>query len=417
MATLATWVAGLCKHPALSSGERGVLLIVAQDQRTADVVFEYVLSNVEASPILRQLMQTSNQRVLRLSNNVSIEVRAADFRNLRGLTFITAIADEVAFWQTSDASSNPDVEILRAIRPGLLTTNGPLIMISSPYARRGSLFDEFDHHFGAKGDRKILVAQAASKIMNPGLEQSQIDREYEKDPASASAEYGAQFRTDIKSFVSLDAVRAVVEVGVHERLPKPGVAYLAFCDPSGGQIDSMTLCVAHLDYISEIVVIDRLVEVRSPCSAEIASTEFAAIMKTYGLSTCYGDKYGQVWVREQFSRVGIAFLQEADGKSQLYGSLLAAINSRRVSLLDNARLISQLCSLERITGRGGHDTIDHPKGALDDIANACAGATSMLLSRGVFNWAAMGHGTSSENDTASWRQWRCNNTSIVSIRI
>jgi hypothetical protein len=44
-------------------------------------------------------------------------------------------------------------------------------------------------------------------------------------------------------------------------------------------------------------------------------------------------------------------------------------------LLDNAKLIAQLCSLERRTARGGKDSIDHPPGgAHDDVANAVAGA-------------------------------------------
>jgi hypothetical protein len=44
------------------------------------------------------------------------------------------VADEIAFWQAEDGSANPDTEILRAVRPTLLTTHGPLIAISSPYA-------------------------------------------------------------------------------------------------------------------------------------------------------------------------------------------------------------------------------------------------------------------------------------------
>jgi hypothetical protein len=44
------------------------------------------------------------------------------------------------------------------------------------------------------------------------------------------------------------------------------------------------------------------------------------------------------------------------------------------TLLDDARLISQLCSLERRTGRSGRDAVDHRSGQHDDKANAAAGA-------------------------------------------
>ncbi len=42
----------------------------------------------------------------------------------------------------------------------------------------------------------ILVAQGATRDFNPDLAQSFIDRAMEHDPAAASAEYMAQFRTD-----------------------------------------------------------------------------------------------------------------------------------------------------------------------------------------------------------------------------
>jgi len=40
-------------------------------------------------------------------------------------------------------------------------------------------------------------------------------------------------------------------------------------------------------------------------------------------------------------------------KSELYLELLAMINSRRTELLDQPRMIAQLCALERRTARGG----------------------------------------------------------------
>ena len=60
-----------------------------------------------------------------------------------------------------------------------------------------------------------------------------IDEATERDPASAAAEYGAQFRSDVDSFVNREAVEACVSVGVRERPPISGVTYSAFVDPGG----------------------------------------------------------------------------------------------------------------------------------------------------------------------------------------
>jgi hypothetical protein len=54
--------------------------------------------------------------------------------------------------------------------------------------------------------------------------------------------------------------------------------------------------------------------------------------------------------------------------------VLALLNSARARLLDDERLVGQICALERRTRPGGHDTVDHPVGGRDDVANAALGA-------------------------------------------
>ena len=40
------------------------------------------------------------------------------------------------------------------------------------------------------------------------------------------------------------------------------------------------------------------------------------------------------------------------------------------------------CSMERRTARSGRDSIDHPAGGFDDLANAAAGAIQLAASLG-----------------------------------
>jgi hypothetical protein len=65
----------------------------------------------------------------------------------------------------------------------------------------------------------------------------------------------------------------------------------------------------------------------------------------------------------------------------LYRDTLPLLNSCKVRLLDNARLVNQLCSLERRTGTSGRDIIDHPAHGFDDLANAVAGAVVMCAQK------------------------------------
>jgi hypothetical protein len=338
VSVLAAYITGLCQHPALVRGERGVMLIVAADQRQADVVLDYTEAVFRDSPVLRQLIEARTARELRLTNNIDIEVRAADFRRLRGLTFIAVIADEMAFW-ANENSSNPDDEILNAVRPGLATTCGPLFMIGSPYARRGELWRIYQKHFGPTGDPLVLVAQGSSRAFNPKLPQSVVDRATERDAAAANAEYGAEFRTDIESLVSVEAVRACITPGVYERPPQRGLSYQGFVDPSGGSADSMSLAVGHYDYGRQVVVIDALRERPPPFSAEDVAKEFAGVLNSYGIRSIRGDRYAGIWPVEQFGRFNVTYEQSAAPKSDLYRSLTAvALNCSTIrnSLLNYA---------------------------------------------------------------------------------
>jgi hypothetical protein len=377
---LIPYLAGLCDHPTLAPGERGILLCVAADQRQADVILDYAEAAFRNSPILSQLIEARTARELRLTNNITCEVRAADFRRLRGLTFIGCIADEVAFWMNEE-SSNPDTEILNAVRPGLATTGGPLILISSPYARKGELWRTYKQHYGANGDPLVLVAQGSTKDFNSTLPQSVIDRAYERDPASAAAEYGAEFRRDLEDFVSREAVLACVSPAVFERAREYYKVYHAFCDPSGGSSDSFTLAIGHKDIATKVMVVDAVREAKPPFSPEAVCAEFATVCKSYSVSKVIGDRYAGEWPKEQFGKFGIRYEQSTKPKSDLYIDLLAAINSRRVSILDHGRLISQLCGLERRVAQSGKDSIDHAPGAHDDIANAVAGLCAATLSK------------------------------------
>jgi hypothetical protein len=165
--------------------------------------------------------------------------------------------------------------------------------------------------------------------------------------------------------------------GRSELPPVPGVAYSAFCDPSGGVSDAMTLAIGHLGR-DAMCVLDALLEVRPPFDPERAIEACAALCKRYGVVKFSGDKYAGEWAPARFREHGLEFEQSARPKSDLYHDLLPLLNARRVELLDHPRLGAQLCSLERRTARSGRDSIDHSPGAHDDLANVAAGLLTQL---------------------------------------
>jgi hypothetical protein len=185
--------------------------------------------------MLRELVANRAKETIELRNRVTLEVHTASFRSVRGYSLIGVVCDEIAFWQTDDGAVSPDIEILNGLRPGMATVPGAVLLaISSPYARRGALWDAYRHHYGQNGD-PVLVWQADTRSMNPAVHPQLIADAYAADDVAAAAEYGAEFRRDIESFVSRKAIDAVVVAGRREVPPLPDTRYAAFVDPSGGR--------------------------------------------------------------------------------------------------------------------------------------------------------------------------------------
>ena len=325
-----------------------------------------------SAPILQSSIWNVTAAEIELQGAVTIEVVTRSYRSVRGRSVCVAVLDELAFWRDDD-SANPDAEVLNAIRASMATFGSDALVIagSSPYARRGVLWDAFRRWHG-KDDARNLVWQAATRTMNPTISQDFVDAEYERDPASAAAEYGANFRSDIAAFVDLAVLEACTAEGLFEFPPVSDIRYVAFVDPSDGSSDSMTLAIAHHD--DGVAVLDCVREVRAPFQPEAVVEDFCATLAAYGVAKVTGDRYAGEWPREQFKKRNVDYVPSERAKSDIYRDALPLLNSRKCQLLDIRRLISQLHGLERRTARGGKDSIDHGPGQHDDVANAVAGA-------------------------------------------
>jgi len=206
----------------LSPGERAIILLIAADREQAKILHRYCLG-ILAPPLLWAQVQTYTTSSIDLKGKITIEIVTRSYRSVRGRSVCVALLDELAFWR-SDDFANPDREVLNAIRASMATFGDAAMVVgaSSPYSRTGVLWEMHKRYHGTD-DPHNLVWQAATRVMNPSVGQDFIDAEYERDPASASAEYGALFRSDIAEFVSLAVLEACTADGIFEIAPLPDI--------------------------------------------------------------------------------------------------------------------------------------------------------------------------------------------------
>jgi hypothetical protein len=133
-------------------------------------------------------------------------------------------------------------------------------------------------------------------------------------------------------------------------------------------------------------VLDAVRERRPPFSPEQVVQEYAALLKQYRCLAVTGDFYGGLWPSERFAEHGITYKRSEKTKSELYMELLPLLNSGKVELLDNERLLGQLVHLERRTARSGKDSVDHGPGQRDDLINSAAGSMVGAQASVKVNW-------------------------------
>ncbi|HEY8124194.1 MAG TPA: hypothetical protein VIF88_02070 [Methylocystis sp.] len=132
------------------------------------------------------------------------------------------------------------------------------------------------------------------------------------------------------------------------------------------------MSIAHRE--KNVVVVDCIRVAKPPFSPDAVVADFATTLKSYGLHSVRGDRYGGEWPAERFRVYGVKYEPAEKAKVEIYKNSIPIFNGQRCELPDHPKLVTQLIGLERQTTRGGRESIDHPRGGHDDVANAVCGA-------------------------------------------
>jgi hypothetical protein len=358
-----------------------MVAILAPTKKQGRIVKNYLRSIFEETPLLKNEIVSETSEGFLLANGVLVEILVGDWRSIRGYTLLAAIVDEVCFFGLDDESKvRSDTELIRAIKPSLATTNGRLICISSPYAKKGWAFTQYNRNYG-NDSGKILVWNCPSKTMNPKLPQSIIDDAMAEDLQAAKSEYGGEFRDDVGAYLPREVIGAVVVQGRKELLPNKHIKYFAFADVSGGRGDDAALGIAHKT--ERKVIIDFIKRYKPPHSPYQIIGLMCEEIRRFDLIKITGDNYSAQFVADAFKANGVHYEKSDLPKSALYLELLPRICSGEIELLDDEFLINQLSSLERRTRSSGKDMVDHPQGGHDDLSNVVAGVSTIASKRRI----------------------------------
>jgi hypothetical protein len=385
------------REAKLSKGEIPMVAILSPTRFQSRIIFTYLKAVFDSSPMLQDEVEEERREGFKLKNGVEIAIVTGNPATCRGFSVIAAIVDEIAMFGLSEESHvRSDTELVRALRPSLGTTGGRLLCVGTPWAAMGYAYQTWKRSFG-NDDCDVLTWNAPSTVMNPTLSPGVVQRAIDEDAVAANVEYCVSpglFREDVEAYISRATVENIVVRGRLELPPRAGLPYCAFADVSGGRHDDAALAIAHKE--DRVIVLDCLERFKAPHDPHIVVAEMASVLKRYGCDRAVGDAYAAEWSRTTFAQHGITYnrastsvwkegaeakTKVAKPKAILYAELLPRLTSAEVELLDNELLITQLSLLQRRTRSGARDSIDHPPGGHDDLANCLAGVADSCMNR------------------------------------
>jgi hypothetical protein len=377
-AALTAYESALVDHTSrLAPGEVGIVACILPTRAQSQIVKNYTLGYFEASPVLRGEIAEVTGDEIRLRNGNLICTLASDYRTLRGRTLLLAILDEASFLR-DETSTTPDIEAARALLPGLSTTNGMLVILSSPYRQIGLLHQRYRDYFG-KDSNEVLCVAGSSLDFNPTLDEKMIAEASAADPQAAMSEWHGAFRTDLAQFLDDASIDAAID---HDRPlelpPREQTTHFCFVDMSGGRHDSSAVAITHAEGTGDArLLICDVIRGRKGNPAA-AAREFADLAKQYRCHTITGDSYAADWVSAAYRELGRQYTKSELTRSEIYLECLPSFTRGMVRIPDQPALVRELRLLQRRTARSGKDSVDHGVGGTDDLANALCGALYLI---------------------------------------
>jgi hypothetical protein len=139
LALIATYLASFRDYtPWLAPGQKARVAVLAKDRDQAGEIFDHVTGMLDETPLLASMILRRDSETL--------ELQPCDDRHRHcELSRRARLHPRRGVVRRGGFLAYPDVEILRAVRPGLANIPGSMLLVaSSPYARRGELITPID---------------------------------------------------------------------------------------------------------------------------------------------------------------------------------------------------------------------------------------------------------------------------------
>ena len=340
----------------LAPGEVGYAAITATKQQQAVDIIGASCARLMENSRFAHLVVESWSTSLVLSNGMRIVSAPCSSSALRGIPCFLLIFDELAHFRIEGPKS--DETVINALKPGQAQFPGAkCLKISTPAAKMGIFWDEFDEGFQVPGR---LTIQAPTRTVNPVIPQETIDKEMLRDPDNANREFFSEFAEQVDSFLPFNKLKeAFVLAG--DLLPESSKRYFIGTDQSGLSLkgDRFAMSVAHRE--GKEVIVDVVRSWSTTKGREIIA-EITVIAKDYSVGEVVIDRYAAGWLREAFEAAGLQ-VKIRPTLPEVYSNFKSLLLAGCLRLPDRKPLRDGLARTQSFYGRNNSMSIFHERTA------------------------------------------------------
>ena len=367
----------------LAPNERAFALVIAPNDELRQQAINYGIGILRSGPWSSWLVLPKNSKEddtptwfgVRRPNGKYVRFRGAVAARGgyggRGKSCVDAALDESAFFHGSEYKVS-DVEIFKAVTARIMP-GGQVIIGSTPWAKEGLLWDEFDANFGKPST--ALAAHAPTLLLNPlPWAQRIVARETKRDPENAAREFGAQFMASGGTVCfDPDLIKEhIYTEGFH--IPVAGDVLRAGMDLGFTRNSAALAIVAlHKGVILPVLLLELIPEAKQPLQPKTVVPRFGAEMKKLGIGYAMGDSHYKQSAIEHLVESEVGFIDAPTDVSAPYIHMRTKLRDGAMKVPNDERFIKQAKQVRSLPRTGGGTTIVQPRwsgGAHGDLMSA-----------------------------------------------
>lgn len=336
------------------------ILLVSPTQDSSLNLFRIILGFVAKSQEIRWSIRRDTADTLEFKNNSIIRSLSAQSLALRGLENTAVILDEVS------SLENPE-SVMSALTPSLASrTNSQLILISTPRAKQGLLWDAWQNQLYAKRHYPSTI--------NKHVDNSWIELEKQNLPAEIfRMEYLAEWCEDVDVFFKTEVIERCVQNYSLTSFPEPGTKYWAGVD-WGAKHDASLITIVGKGADGVLKVCNIIEMINVPFSVQLqrlghlhASYQFQLVcVEEAGLSIPLVQELAQ----DNSMRL-LRFIPTLKNKEEIYLHLLKKMENLELILPKHPKLIYQLKMFQYVVTPSGMK-LHHAGQGHDDFPDSLA---------------------------------------------